>query len=927
MNRFEKKESDVLAKNLKLHIKNTQLAEAINLRGLKARLSRKKGAPEEEEREELVAPPMPEVAAPPAPEEVAQPAPEVTPPVEEPPTVAEVLETPAPVVEEIPPPPPVIEEPVVVEAPVETPVVEAPVVEEVIPAPIPAAAPVSGPVPEAVAPLKPKAPPPFVSAARNNPERLGPVFGRELPQTNRPRPRPQESAREREASVPARPLYEPFKDRRPPARVPRTAEELKREPSERPVKPRPRTDAVGPERLEKQEARGERPARGFEDEGTRRPKVKPPESKAKVPEGKSFFKKGEGHTGDTRLRRGITTDDEEENGWRKRRPSKGFRAREQQPEVTRPTKVKVRLPISVKDLAAEMKLKASQLISSLFLQGTVVTLNDLLSDETMVQLLGTELGCEVEIDTSEEQRLRITDKTIAEEIHEEAADTLTPRPPVVTFMGHVDHGKTSLIDAIRKTHRADTEVGAITQHIGAFTCVTEHGPVAFIDTPGHEAFSAMRERGASLTDIVVLVVAGDEGMKEQTIEALQQAKESKATIIVAVNKADKPNFDQDRVYRQMADHELLPEAWGGKTVAVACSAVTLQGIPELLEMIALQAEVLELRANPNTRARGTVIESEMRKGIGVVATILVQNGTLHLGDSLVFGSTWARVKAMRNDVGAELVSAGPSTPVRISGLSGLPAAGEEFIVVKNEKEARDIAESRREGLRQQAFQVTRRVSLESMIQKASEASVKKVLTLILRADVQGSLEALKTALMKIESNKVDLSIISAGVGEISESDVQLAATSNGTIIGFHTGIEAHAEPMVKELGVSVRLHDIIYHAQDDVRELMRATLDRVAEEQERGRAEVKALFKSSQLGIIAGCMVLDGTINRNCSIRVRRGGELLWSGPVSSLKRFKDDVREVTKGTECGIVLQGFSAFQEGDLLEGFEVVYHEQEL
>lgn len=925
-----------MAKNLKLHIKNTQLAEAINLRGLKARLSRKKGASEEEEKEEPVAPPTPEVIVPPAPEEVAQVEPEVIPPVEELPPVAEA---PIPVVEEIQPEPQGIEEPVVVEAPVETPVVEssvvetpiveapvveAPIVEEAVVEEAPLAPP---PVPEAFAPLKPKAPPPFVSAARSNPERLGPVFGRELPQAHKPRPRPPEVVREKMAAEAPRRVYEPFKDRRPPPRAPRVAEEGRREPSERSERPRPRPEGVAPERLEKQEGRAERPPRGLEEEGARRARTKPPESKAKVPEGKSFFKKGEGHSVDSRLRRGITSDEEEETGWRKRRPSKGFRSREQQPEVTRPTKIKVRLPISVKDLAAEMKLKASQLISSLFLQGTVVTLNDLLADETMVQLLGSELGCEVEIDTSEEQRLRITDKTILEEILADPADALAPRPPVVTFMGHVDHGKTSLIDAIRKTHRADTEVGAITQHIGAFTCMTERGPVAFIDTPGHEAFSAMRERGAGLTDIVVLVIAGDEGMKEQTIEALQQAKESKATIIVAVNKADKPNFDLERVFRQMADHELLPEAWGGKTVAVSCSAVTRQGIPELLEMIALQAEVLELRANPSTRARGTVIESEMKKGIGVVATILVQNGTLHLGDSLVFGSTWARVKAMRNDVGAELTAAGPSTPVRISGLSGLPSSGEEFIVVKSEKEAKDIAESRKEGLRQQAFQTTRRVSLESMIQKASEAVVKKVLTLILRADVQGSLEALKTALMKIQSNKVELNIISVGVGEISESDVQLAATSNATIIGFHTGIEAHAEPMVKELGVSVRLHEIIYHAQDDVRDRMRATLDRVAEEQERGKAEVKALFKSSQLGIIAGCMVLDGTINRNCSVRVRRGGEVLWSGPISSLKRFKDDVKEVSKGTECGIVLQGFSTFLEGDVLEGYEVVYHEQEL
>jgi translation initiation factor IF-2 len=574
-----------------------------------------------------------------------------------------------------------------------------------------------------------------------------------------------------------------------------------------------------------------------------------------------------------------------------------------------------------------MKLKASQLIASLFMHGTIVTLNDALSDVTMMQLLGHEVGCEVEIDTSEEKRLRITDKTISEEIHGERPEDLILRPPVVTFMGHVDHGKTSLIDAIRKTHRADGEVGAITQHIGAFTCSTEQGQIAIIDTPGHEAFTAMRERGAELTDIVVLVIAGDDGIKEQTVEALRQAKESKATIIVAINKCDKANFDKERVFRQLADHDLLPEAWGGRTITISCSALTNEGVKDLLEMIALQSEVLELKANPNARARGTVIESEMSKGIGVVATVLVQNGTLRPGDCLVFGSTWARIKAMRDDLDHEVMQAGPSTPVRISGLSGLPDAGEEFIVLKSEKEARDIAESRHEGLRQIAFQTKRRVSLENMMEKASTVGTKKILTLVLRADVQGSLEALKTALMKIESNKVDVNIIYGGVGEVSESDIQLASASKATIIGFHTSIEAHAEPMVKGLGISVRLHDIIYHAQDDVRELMRNTLDKIAEQQEQGKAEVKAVFKSSQLGLIAGCIVIDGSLSRNCKIRVRRGTEVLWTGGMMSLKRFKDDVKEVSKGTECGIVLQGFSGYQEGDVLEGYEVVYHEQDL
>ena len=618
--------------------------------------------------------------------------------------------------------------------------------------------------------------------------------------------------------------------------------------------------------------------------------------------------------------------DDEGRAWRKKRSSKGRLQREIQQEISRPTQITVRIPITVKDLASEMKLKASQLISTLFMQGSIVTLNDLLDDETLIQLLGHELGCEVTIDTSEEKRIQITSESIAEEIKAEKAEGLVTRPPVVTFMGHVDHGKTSIIDVIRRSKIAEGEAGAITQHIGAFTCKTEHGQITIIDTPGHEAFSSMRERGAEVTDIVVLVIAGDDGMQEQTYEALKQAQGANATIIVALNKSDKASFDQDRVYRQLADCQLLPESWGGQTITVPCSALTEKGIKELLEMISLQAEVMELRANPKNRARGTVIESEMVKGLGPMATVLVQNGTLRVGDSLVFGVTYARVKVMRDEAGRELLEAGPSIPVRISGLSGLPSSGEEFIVVENEKEARDIAEKRQEGQRQLSFQVKRRRSVESMMEKSSSQE-KKVLPLIIRADVQGSLDAVKTAVLKIESDKVEAAVISMGVGEISESDVQLAAASKATILGFHTSIEAHAEPMVKEMGVKVCMHDIIYHAQDDVKEKMKSLLDKIAEEQERGQAEVKAIFKSSQLGTIAGCMVTDGMISRNSSIRVRRDGELLWSGSILSLKRFKDDVKEVSKGIECGIVLQGFSDFQEGDQIEAFDVTYREQEL
>ncbi len=625
---------------------------------------------------------------------------------------------------------------------------------------------------------------------------------------------------------------------------------------------------------------------------------------------------------DARDRQGLR-DSEEDKHWRKKR-AKQMRYVE---DVTiRPTTLKVRIPIAIKDLASEMKLKASQLITKLFAQGVVVTLNSILEDETTIQLLGQEFGCEITIDSSEEQRIRITDKTIKEEVAAADPAGLTIRPPVVAFMGHVDHGKTSLIDAIRKSNRAAGEAGAITQHIGAFRCSTPVGDIAILDTPGHEAFSAMRARGADATDIVVLVVAGDEGMRQQTIEALQQAKAAKVTIVVAINKCDKPNFNVETVYRQLSENELLPEAWGGQTITINCSAVTGEGIEQLLEMLALQAEILELKSDPTCRARGTVLESEMHKGMGSIATVLVQNGTLRIGDALVFGQHWGRVKTMRNEFGKELLEAGPSTPVEITGMSGLPEAGEEFIVVKNEKEAREIAVARMLGMRQVNFLQAKKLTMENLFQQAAETN-KKILNIILRADVQGSLEALKSALMKIQSTKAELNIIFAGVGEVSESDVQLAAASKGVILGFHTQIESHADAIVKQLGIQVRLHDIIYHAVDDIKLLLSGLLDKIAQETERGKVEVIATFKSSQYGNIAGCMVTEGIINRNHSIRLKRDKEVIWKGSVSSLKRVKEDVREIAKGFECGVVLNGFNDVIVGDIMEAYEVTYITQEL
>lgn len=632
---------------------------------------------------------------------------------------------------------------------------------------------------------------------------------------------------------------------------------------------------------------------------------------------------------DLRPRREMRTfearGDDEGERWRKRRPQKGGRSLSEEP-IIRPTKLKVRVPISLKDLASEMKLKSSELIQKLFLQGMVCTLNDLLEDPVILVFIGNEFGCEITIDSSEEERIEITKKTIQEEILGAVAEDLQIRPPVVTFMGHVDHGKTSLIDTIRKSNVAASEAGAITQHIGAFRCQTAVGSITILDTPGHEAFSEMRARGAEVTDIVVLVVAGDEGIREQTKEAMHHAKTAGVTIIVAINKSDKPNFNAENIYRQLSEIELLPEVWGGQTITVNTSAVTGEGIPQLLEMLALQAEILELKADPKTRARGTVLESELHKGFGPVATILVQNGTLRLGDPIVLDRLWGRIKTMRDEFGKQLKEAGPSTPVAITGLSGIPEAGDSFIVVKSEKEARDIAEARATGVKQKSQLQKKIAPLESLQQLESDKE-KKILKLILRADVQGSMEALKASLSKIQSDKASLDIIFSGVGEITESDVELAAASKAVIIGFHSEIETRASSLIKELAVVAKLHNIIYHAIDDVRALMKGLLEKIVEEKDTGKAEVKAVFKASQLGQIAGCQVIEGTILRNNKMRLLRGGKVLWKGSIASLKRVKEDVREVKKGLECGILLEGFNDFQVGDILQAYELVYHVQEL
>lgn len=625
---------------------------------------------------------------------------------------------------------------------------------------------------------------------------------------------------------------------------------------------------------------------------------------------------------DSRDRQGLRDVDNE--AWRKRRAHKPRKF--VQEEIIRPKTLLLRLPITIKELAQEMKLKSSQLIAKLFMKGITLTLNDYLDDETVVQLLGHDFGCDISIDMTEQARIRITDQTIRQEIDAASPDHLVLRSPVVTFMGHVDHGKTSLIDFIRRSNRAAGEAGAITQHIGAFKVKTNAGDVAILDTPGHEAFSEMRSRGANVTDIVILVVAGDEGIRAQTEEAIRQAREAKVPILVALNKCDKPTFDAQKVYRELADRDLLPEAWGGTTITVNCSAVSGQGITELLEMIALQAEILELRANLTARARGTVLESEMHKGLGAVATVLVQNGTLKRGDAIVFGHYSGRIKTLQDDRDRPIEEAGPSTPVKITGLSELALAGHEFIVVKNEKEARELAAARVAGAQRDLAAKPKLASLEKMMAK-KESGEKKILPLILRADVQGSLEAIKNSLLKIHSDKVRIEVVNADVGEISESDIALAAASKATIVGFHTSIESRADTLIKEKNVPVYTQDVIYHLIDEIKIRMRQLLDKLEKETDTGTALVKAVFKSSQLGIIAGCQVVEGTIRRQHLIRQMRNNEVIWKGEIASLKRMKEDIKEAQKGFECGILLKGQGDIQEGDLLQAYEITYLEQEI
>jgi translation initiation factor IF-2 len=582
-------------------------------------------------------------------------------------------------------------------------------------------------------------------------------------------------------------------------------------------------------------------------------------------------------------------------------------------EVHVPKKpIKIGETISVKELSEKLGKQATEIIKKLLLLGVMATINQELDFDTAT-LICEEFGATVErlIDKGSEEVLLKTE--------EDRPEDMQPRPPVVTIMGHVDHGKTSLLDAIRETNVIATEAGGITQHIGAYTVTIQDKKIAFLDTPGHEAFTAMRARGASVTDIAILVVAADDGVMPQTIEAINHAKAANVSIIVAINKIDKAGANPDRVKQELTEYGLLSEDWGGDTIMVPVSAKKKEGIDNLLEMILLVAEMQELKANPNKNATGTVIEAELDKGRGPVATVLVQSGSLNVGDFFIVGNTYGKVRAMIDDKGKRLKKAGPSTPVEIQGLDEVPDAGDPFIVVDDEKVARTIAEKRKEKQRLAQIQSKQTISLDELFNQIQEGKVKD-LNLIVKADVQGSVEAVKQSLGRLSNQEVKVNTIHGGVGAITESDVMLASASNAIIIGFNVRPQPAAIALAEKDKVDIRLYRVIYNAIEDIEAAMKGMLEPEYKEVVLGHAEVRQTFKASSVGTIAGCMVTDGKINRNNEIRVIRDGIVIHEGKLASLKRFKDDAKEVNTGYECGLNIERFNDIKEGDIIESYTI-------
>ena len=574
--------------------------------------------------------------------------------------------------------------------------------------------------------------------------------------------------------------------------------------------------------------------------------------------------------------------------------------------------------LTIKELADKMKIVPSVIVKKLFLQGKVVTVNQEIDYDT-----AEEIAMEFDVLCEKEEVVDVIEELLKED--EEDESLMVKRPPVVCVMGHVDHGKTSLLDAIRDSNVTGREAGGITQHIGASVVEINGEKITFLDTPGHEAFTAMRMRGANSTDIAILVVAADDGVMPQTIEAINHAKAAGIEIIVAINKIDKPSANIERVKQELTEYELIPEDWGGSTIFVPVSAHTKEGIQDLLEMILLTAEVMELKANPNRAARGLVIEAELDKGKGAVATVLVQKGTLHVGDAIAAGSAHGRVRAMMDDKGRRVKEAGPSQPVEILGLNDVPNAGEVFVGCASDKEARAFAETFISQNKVKLLEETKsKMSLDDLFNQIQEGNLKE-LDIVVKADVQGSVEAIKQSLLKLSNDEVVVKIIHGGVGAINESDVILASASNAIIIGFNVRPDATAKEIAEREGVDLRLYRVIYNAIEDVEAAMKGMLDPVFEEKVLGHAEVRQTFKASGVGTIAGAYVLDGIFERNCSVRLVPDGIVVFDGPLASLKRFKDDVKEVRAGYECGFVFENYNDIKEGDQVEAYKMVETER--
>ena len=578
-----------------------------------------------------------------------------------------------------------------------------------------------------------------------------------------------------------------------------------------------------------------------------------------------------------------------------------------------PEKITFVESLSVAELAKKLHREPSEIIKKLFMLGVMATINQEL-DKDAIELICADYGVEVE----EEIRVDITDlETHFEQTEEVNEADLSERPPVVTIMGHVDHGKTTLLDSIRHTKVTAGEAGGITQHIGAYQVTEGDKKITFLDTPGHAAFTTMRARGAKVTDLTILVVAADDGVMPQTVEAINHAKAAEVPIIVAVNKMDKPSANPDRVMQELTEHGLVPEAWGGDTIFVPISALKGEGIDTLLEMILLVAEVGELKANPERLALGTVIEAQLDKGRGSVATLLVQDGTLKVGDPIVVGHTYGRVRAMVNDKGRRVKEAGPSTPVEITGLNDVPQAGDRFVVFEDEKTARQVGETRAMSAIQAQRSEKQRVTLDNLFEQMSQGEMKE-LNLIVKADVQGTVEAMAASLMKIDVEGVNVKIIHTGAGAITESDISLAAASNAIVIGFNVRPDVNAKRAAEEEGVDIRLHRIIYKVIEEIEQAMKGMLDPEFEEKIIGQAEVRQTIKVSKVGTIAGSYVTEGKVTRDSGVRVIRDNVVIFEGELDTLKRFKDEVKEVAKGYECGITITNFNYIKEGDIIEAY---------